>query len=197
MLTALALLLVAVPAGSQVAGARGSAGPLGPGSPPGPVPAVDGFRSVRTYDAIAEPVRLRIPAVGVDSGLQRLGRNADGSLAVPESPHAAGWYADGPRPGQPGPAVVVGHVDSTDGPGVFFRLDELAPGAAVYVDRADGTTARFIVTGTVRTPKTQFPTDVVYLPTLQPSLHLVTCGGHFDHGTGRYRDNVVVSAVPA
>jgi hypothetical protein len=197
MLTALALLLVAVPADSQVAGARGSAGTPGPAAPPGPMPAVDRFRSARTYDAIAEPVRLHIPAVGVDSGLQRLGRNADGMLAVPESPHAAGWYADGPRPGQPGPAVVVGHVDSTDGPGVFFRLDELAPGAVVYVDRADGTTAGFIVTGQVRTPKTQFPTDLVYSPTLQPSLHLVTCGGHFDLGTGRYRDNVVVSAVPA
>jgi Sortase domain len=197
LLATLAVLLVNVPADSPDMHARGAADLLRRPTASGSPLAVDGFQSVRTYNAIAEPVRLRIPAVQVDTGLQRLGRNPDGTIAVPDSPHTAGWYAEGPRPGQLGPAVVVGHVDSTDGPGVFFRLDDLAPGSVVYVDRADGTTTGFVVTRKIRTPKTQFPTDLVYSPTLEPSLYLVTCGGSFDRGTERYRDNVVVSAVPA
>src|SRR5918997_6984048 len=87
-------------------------------APPAGSLAVDSFRSTRTYDAVAVPVRLRIPAVGIDTALQSLGRNADGTVAVPTDPEVAGWYAEGPRPGQQGPAVILGHVDSTDGPAV-------------------------------------------------------------------------------
>jgi hypothetical protein len=156
--------------------------------------AVDSFRSTRTYYAVAEPVRLRIPAAGIDTSLQSLGRNPDGTIAVPTDPDVAGWYAEGPRPGQQGPAVILGHVDSTDGPAVFFDLARLPRGAAVYVDLADGSSAGFRVIGLSTVPKTRFPTDSVYLPTLQPSLRLVTCGGTFDYAARHYRDNVIVYA---
>ena len=146
---------------------------------------------------VAEPVRLRIPAVQMDTPLVQLGRQSDGTIAVPGSPQVAGWYAQGPRPGQPGPAVIVGHVDSAAGPGVFFRVYQLTPGATVYVDRADGTTGGFRVTGLTKVPKTSFPTDLVYSPTLEPSLQLVTCGGSFDYRVRSYRDNVIVYTVPA
>jgi hypothetical protein len=92
--------------------------------------------------------------------------------------------------------VLLGHVDSTSGPAVFYRLATLKAGAAVLVDRADGTTERFRVSGQIQVAKSQFPADLVYGPTLAPFLRLVTCGGTFDHKTGHYRDNVVVSAVP-
>src|SRR4029450_3418988 len=128
--------------------------------------AVPTFRSVRTYPAVAEPVRLRIPAIGVSTGLQHLGLAADGTIAAPTEWQTAGWYDKGPRPGQPGPAVIVGHVDSRSGPAGFYRLPELRPGARVLVDLADGTTASFTVTGHRQVAKSRFPADLVYAPTL-------------------------------
>jgi len=195
LLATLAVLVATVPAGS--AAARPAHRAVTVPAPPGGAAPVDGFRSVRTFDLVAEPARLRIPAVQVDTALQRLGRRPDGTVAVPDSPNVAGWYAQGPRPGQPGPAVLLGHVDSVRGPGVFFRVEELSPGAVVYVDRVDGTTGSFRVVRVVKVPKTSFPTDLVYSPTLQPSLQLVTCGGTFDHRAGSYRDNVIVYTVPS
>ena len=192
LLAALALVIAAVPGGSAISQVVASSR-----AAPVPAPQIDAFRSVRTFDMIAEPVRLRIPALQVDTPLERLGRQPDGTIAVPESPNIAGWYVAGPRPGQPGPAVILGHVDSINGPGVFFRLDQLSPGAAVEVDRADGTTAGFRVVSVSRVPKTNFPSDLVYSPTLQPSLRLVTCGGSFDYRARSYRDNVIVYSVPS
>jgi hypothetical protein len=150
------------------------------------------YQSTRTYPATAEPTRLRIPAIGVDSGLLALGRAADATIEVPGDPDMAGWWSGGPRPGQPGPAVLVGHVDSRTGPAVFFRLGELQPGDEVFVDRADATTARFVVSSLGRYEKALFPSDLVYHPTLEPEIRLVTCGGPFDPSTGHYRDNLVV-----
>ena len=167
-----------------------------PASPvPAPVPAaLPEFRSVRTLDDVAAPVRLRIPALHVTGAVQRLGVQPGGAIAVPSRTDVAGWYANGPRPGQPGPAVVLGHVDSTAGPGIFFGLYRLGAGALVEVDRADGSTVTFRVTRVDRVPKVRFPTDLVYAPTLDPTLRLVTCGGRFDHARGSYRDNVIAFA---
>jgi hypothetical protein len=157
----------------------------------------DTFRSDRGYPAVARPVRLRIPALHLVSDLQRLGRQADGTIAVPGRPDVAGWYEQGPRPGQPGPAVILGHVDSRTGPGIFLDLVRIPPDAAVHVDRADRTTVTFRVTDVARVAKARFPTDLVYAPTLEPALRLVTCGGRFDQRERSYRDNVIVFAVPA
>jgi hypothetical protein len=192
----LALTLASVLAGSQAAArstppVRSSAATAVASS------LADSFRSPRTYAAVAVPARLRVPAARVDTALEQLGRAPDGGVAVPKSPYVAGWYAQGPRPGQPGPAVIVGHVDSKAGPGVFFHLVELMPGAEISVDATDGTTRSFRVTTITRVPKTDFPTEEVYSPTLEPSLRLVTCGGLFNHTAGEYRDNVIVFAVPA
>jgi len=139
-------------------------------------------------------VQVRIPAIAVSSSLQRLAKQSDGSIATPTRWEQAGWYADGPRPGQPGPAVVLGHVDSDTGPAVFYRLGQLQPGAEVLVDRADGTTARFLVDRADVYPKNDFPAEMVYLPTLTPELRLITCTGDFDRASGHYRDNLIITA---
>ncbi|MDN5751557.1 MAG: class F sortase [Pseudonocardia sp.] len=119
----------------------------------------------------------------------------DGSLEVPRDYALAGWYRPGPTPGEAGPAVVVGHVDSAaDGPAVFFRLGELRPGAEVLVERADGRTAVFAVDRAARYPKDEFPTREVYGPTDHAALRLITCGGDFDAASGHYRDNIVAFA---
>jgi hypothetical protein len=131
--------------------------------------------------------------------LQRLGRARDGTVEVPRGPRkwdTAGWYAGpgGTRPGDPGSAVILGHVDSRSGPAVFYRLRELRPGDRVEVVQAGGSRASFTVDRVERYPKRRFPTDDVYYPTLTPRLRLVTCGGEFDRAAGSYRDNVIAFA---
>lgn len=187
---------------------RAAAGPLGVAllvvslaacsSSPPPTTAADpeSFRSVRTYTGVAVPVRLRIPSQRISTTLQHLGLAADGTIAAPRRWQVAGWYERGPRPGQRGPAVIVGHIDSRYGPAVFYRLPELERGDLVYVDRKDGSTARFRVTGRRQVAKDQFPARAVYSPSLRSSLLLITCSGSFDRSVGHYRDNLIVTAVP-
>jgi hypothetical protein len=155
---------------------------------------VKSFRSTRRYAVVARPERIRIPVIGVKSRLEELGQNANGTIEVPEDWDVAGWFGGGARPGQRGPAVILGHVDSRSGPAVFYRLRELTPGDKISIDQRDGRTATFIVDRTERRPKTRFPTTDVYFPTLRPVLRLVTCGGSFDESSGHYRDNVIVFA---
>lgn len=158
-------------------------------------PGVAGFHSVRTYDQPAVPVRLWIPKIAVSTPLVRLGRLPDGSLEVPKEWDRAGWYDEGPRPGQPGPAVILGHVDSTSGPAVFYRLIKLRPGDIVRVGLANRRILSFRVQRIARYPKDKFPTEAVYFPTLERELRLITCGGSFDEAVRHYRDNVVVYAT--
>jgi LPXTG-site transpeptidase (sortase) family protein len=160
-------------------------------------PAADDFKSVRTYSTVAAPTRLRIPAIDLSTPpLQQLGRAADKSIALPTRPELAGWFKGGPRPGQPGPAVIIGHVDWDHSGAVFFRLREMKPGEKVFVDRADGSTAEFTVTKVRQVAKDDFPTQDVYGPDLASSLRLITCGGQFDYSTHNYLDNVIVFASP-
>lgn len=180
-----------------LAGCQSATGAERPQQAPPAVVEADSFRPMRDYQQVALPVGLRIPAVGVDTGLLRLGRMDDGTIAVPDSNDLAGWYEEGPRPGQPGPAVILGHVDSQDGPAVFYDLKTLPIGSDIHVDRADGSTMTFRVSGRSQVPKTLFPTDLVYGATLEPSLRLVTCGGVFNRSAGSYLDNVIVYAEPA
>ncbi len=195
-LTALALVVTTGLAGARQEEHDPSAGHDPPTVAPTSRPplAADAFRSARTYPIAADPVQLRVPVIGVDSPLQRLDQLPDGSVGVPDRPDVAGWYVGGPRPGQPGPAVILGHVDSRDGPGVFLKVARLTDGAVIHIDRADGSTVSFQVTEVARVPKTRFPTDLVYAPTLRPTLRLVTCGGSFDQSRRTYADNVIVFA---
>jgi sortase (surface protein transpeptidase) len=157
--------------------------------------AARGFHSVRNYRDTPVPVRVDIPRIGVISSLDRLGRAPDGTVEVPSRWEVAGWYAPGPRPGDPGSAVILGHVDSKRGPAIFYRLRELRRGDEIRIGRADDSTARFAVDRVERYPKDRFPTDDVYYPTLTPTLRLVTCGGTFDPTAGHYRSNLIVFAT--
>ena len=143
------------------------------------------------------PVRIAIPAIGVDAPLIRLGLNADRSLEVPRDFGDAGWWTGGARPGEAGPAIIAGHVDSYTGPAVFYRLRDLHPGDAIIVARRDGSRARFTVIGSEQYPKARFPTARVYRRTADPALRLITCSGTFDRESGHYLDNTVVYARAA
>jgi len=148
----------------------------------------------RSAKPVARPVALTIPAIGVRTVLERLGRTPQGTLQVPVSTTVAGWYTASPRPGEIGSSVIAGHIDSTLGPGVFFRLRLLRPGDLVYVRRAGGTLAVFRVYAEHMYAKARFPTEQVYGPVPDAELHLITCGGVFDSATSSYLSNVVVYA---
>ncbi|MFJ3222686.1 class F sortase [Streptomyces sp. NPDC086783] len=141
------------------------------------------------------PVRLRIPAISVDTPLIRLGLAKDGSVQVPPvtAHDRAGWYEHSPAPGQVGPSVILGHVTvGAYGDGVFRRLDRLRPGDTVTAGLGDGTAASFSVTSVRTVAKNRFPAKAVYGDVNRPELRLITCGGpRTDEG---YRDNVIVFA---
>lgn len=145
----------------------------------------------------SEPTELWIPRIGARSSLIPLALNEDGTVEVPpvERPLQAGWYSLGPTPGEPGPAVVLGHVDGYHQPGIFYRLHELAPGDGIEISRADGTVVRFVVRKVDQVAKTHFPTDAVYGQTPGPELRLITCGGLFDPAARSYVDNIIAYAT--
>lgn len=143
---------------------------------------------------VGMPVRLRIPKIGVDTALQHLGLEDDGTMQPPSQWGVAGWYDRGPRPGAPGPAVIVGHIDSTSGPAVFYRLRDLSKGDDVLVTAQGGRVLRFVVDEIAAYPKAHFPTWRVYGPQPLPVLRLITCTGAFDSAARSYLDNLVVYA---
>ena len=171
-------------------GTRAAAVEVAAQAPPAPAPV----RLVNPATSTAVPVRVAIPAIGVDSGLVDLGVDATGALAPPSDFSTAGWFATGTVPGETGPAVIAGHVDDYTGPAVFFRLEELHVGDRVLVSRSDGQTVAFTVDRVAEYPKDDFATDEVYGPTTGAELRLITCGGTFDRSRRSYVDNIVVFA---
>jgi sortase (surface protein transpeptidase) len=161
-------------------------------APTGPIVAVPQSAAPQP---VARPVALTIPLIGVNTQLIYLGLTSKGALEVPTSTGVAGWYTGSPRPGAIGSAIIVGHIDSKYVPGVFFRLDELRRGDAIYVRRSDGTLVEFRVTAVQSYLKNRFPTEDVYGPVPDPELRLITCGGAFDYATGHYLSNIVVYAA--
>lgn len=143
------------------------------------------------------PVSVDIPAIGVHSHLLRLGVNADGTIQVPSLTTSAGeaaWFKYSATPGQIGASVIEGHVDSDNGPAVFFRLGALRPGNTIEVRLADGVTAIFRVTGVREYAKDDFPSKTIYGSTNFAALRLITCGGPFDPVTRHYLSSTVVFA---
>jgi hypothetical protein len=141
------------------------------------------------------PLRLKAKAVGIDYPIKPIGLNEDGTIETPglfES--VTGWFEPGPSPGEVGPAVIVGHVNTYLGPSVFARLHELVPGDRISVSRQDGTTAVFKVQSIKQFSQDDFPTKRVYGPLDYAGLRLITCGGSFNAFSGNYSHNTIVFA---
>jgi hypothetical protein len=176
-----------------------------PPPPPGPPAPAEAAPTTSASDRAGPeplgrsvPVRLTIPAIGVDTSLLQLGLHADGTIEVPpvSGDAPAGWYRNLASPGEVGPAVVIGHVDSArDGPAVFFRLRQLRAGDQITVHRQDGRTAVFAVDRVAEYAKAAFPTAEVYGGLDHAALRLVTCGGQFDRFRREYLGNVVAFAT--
>ena len=188
------------------AGAIPAPSPSNPGASPAPDKALSSESTAPDSGiqgpvlAGSLPVSISIPAIGVTSKLMEVGLNPDGTIQVPplnDPPltNEAAWYKYSPTPGQPGPAIIEGHVDSaSEGPSVFFRLGALKPGDLVNVTLADHRVAVFKVSAVRSYLKSQFPTSTIYGFTDYASLRLITCGGDFDGQSGHYTSNVVAFA---
>ena len=188
--------------------AWGLLGQAPPPSPPSALPAVVVAPGARAAPPVARsvalsltasaPVSISIPTIALRSPVQRLGLTSSGALAVPAAGRhydEVGWYTASPTPGEIGPSVLAGHVDSaTTGPSVFWELATVRAGARIDIVRADSSVATFTVVSVSRYAKSSFPTDRVYGDTATAALRLITCGGPIDVSTGHYRDNVVVFA---
>jgi sortase (surface protein transpeptidase) len=183
-------------AASTAASGEVPAAPTSTGTPAQPGPSL--APGAVTPLPPSPPTQLEVPAIGVSTDLLQLGQNADGTVQVPPLARdsKAGWYRYSPTPGELGPAVLLGHVDSAEyGPGVFFSLGALKPGDTLSVTRADNTVATFRVTRVASFAKDQFPTLDVYGNTDDAELRLITCGGAFDSSARSYENNIVVYAA--
>lgn len=185
--------------GSDGSGGRAGSAPSSPVSGSAPASAgsgTEGFQDPAAPAArsSATPVSVSIPAIGVQSDLEDLHRGSAGELDPPVDWDSAGWFSDGIVPGEVGPAVIAGHVDSPTSAAVFFRLDELVAGDEIHVAMSDGTTRTFTVDRSERAAKSAFPTSDVYGTTPTAQLRLITCDGVFDTATGHYTDNLIVFA---
>ena len=192
----------AVPVGTSTSAPATVTPTTTPGSPtvapttaPPTTPESTATNRIGPFLPASAPNRIEIPSIGVAStSFVDLGIAADGSITVPGSADEVGFYTGGPTPGQLGPAVLAAHVDSKQGPGVFYRLGAVKVGDVVKVGRADGSTTTFRVDKVATYPKDQFPTEEVYRGDFTRSeIRLVTCGGPFDT-VKHYLDNVVVFA---
>ncbi|MTV26592.1 class F sortase [Nitriliruptoraceae bacterium ZYF776] len=185
--------VAAVLGGSPSAVARP---PVVPARPDGPTAAARVTSTDAEAPRVARPQRLRIPAIAVDAPVDGVGLLPDRTLEVPDDTSLVGWYDRFPRPGEAGVSVLVGHVDSRSGPGVFVDLATLTPGDDVEVVTRDDEVVRYRVTAVDRHRKVGFPTREVFGDDRDEVLRLITCGGAFDPAAGGYVDNVVVTALP-
>jgi hypothetical protein len=197
--SAFVALLVGGIMAASLAGSSGApnAEPSPTGNPSASTPpavAHQGLIAASPQRLHATPVRLTIPSIGVNTAVEQVGLRPDGTLQQPSGWHVAGWYTGSVRPGDIGPAIIIGHVDSVNGPAVFFRLRELRRGQVVIVQGSDGRPVTFVVDTAAAYAKTNLPTNAVYGATSLPELRLVTCTGDFDYNARSYVDNLVVSA---
>lgn len=144
----------------------------------------------------AEPTRLVIRSIAVDAPFMPLSIGPSGRLDSPPTndSNLVGWFREGATPGEPGTAIVAGHVDTRTGPAVFIHLGSVGPGTLVDVAREDGSVVTFAVDSVESFSKTDFPDERVYADTPDPQLRLITCGGEYDKKAKDYKENVVVFA---
>ncbi len=141
------------------------------------------------------PVRLEIPRLEIIVPFgDPLGVSMNGEVLVPARFDEVGWYQYGPTPGEQGPAVVLGHIDSYHGPAVFYSLGQLEPGDDIFIERADGQKVRFVVKRSQRYEQASFPSELVYGDVTYVGLRLVTCSGRYNYHSNRYSHNLVVYA---
>lgn len=141
---------------------------------------------------VEAPLRLQIPAIGVDTDIEWVGVDDEGNMDVPSTYESTAWYQRGPRPGMVGNSVIAGHLDSKTGPAVFYRLGDLQPGDEIIVITHDGEELRFAVDGAQRFESATAPVADIFGASSGRHLNLITCEGNFDTNAGQYDERLVV-----
>jgi len=151
--------------------------------------------SASAYEIPGKPSRLIIPSIGVDANIQSVGLywRGDGTMGIPTNFTDVAWYNGGPRPGEPGSAVIDGHLDGRDvKEAVFYNLGKLQTGDIVEVVDVAGKKFDFKVVD-VKTYDYNAPTaDIFSHDTSTSRLNLITCAGDWDKTQGLYNKRVVV-----
>ncbi|GAB3885097.1 class F sortase [Microbispora bryophytorum] len=160
-------------------------------------PLSSGATKTTTKKVTGRPLKISIPAIGVKAAVGSVGVDKSGVIQTPplSKPSLTGWYRYGPAPGDQGPSIILGHVNTRKGAAVFSRLRELKRGNKIAVLRADGKMAIFTVDGIEQVSKSTFPTKRVYSNTITSSLRLITCGGVYNAKQHHYTDNIIVYAT--
>jgi hypothetical protein len=183
-----ATTVAAVPSATTVA-------PATPTTTPASATSIPAVPLAVVAPPLPVPVSVSIPAIKVNAVVAPVdlqpGTNV---IEVPEI-DKVGWWELGPRPGEDGSSLLVGHVDGSGKPGVFWRLRQLVPGDLVSIGYADGSTRSFRVSGRAQLSKQALPPDL-FSREGAARLTIITCGGSFNRVTGHYVDNVVVVAEP-
>jgi LPXTG-site transpeptidase (sortase) family protein len=142
------------------------------------------------------PARLLIPRINVDAAVEARGLDVNRNMDIPKNFRDVAWYRLGPAPGQPGNALINGHVNWWTGDAVFTRLDQVRAGDEITVVRADGGTVRFKVTGkTVVDANARIAS--LFEPSAVATLTLITCTGVWNPLTQSNTQRLLVSAVLA
>jgi LPXTG-site transpeptidase (sortase) family protein len=140
------------------------------------------------------PLRLLIPRISIDAAVEARGLDAQRNLATPTDFNAVAWFNQGPPPGQPGNAIVNGHVNWWTGSAVFTRLGDLRPGDAVTVIRRDGNPVHFTVTR-LRVLGATARDATLFAASEASTLTLITCTGPWDALLGTDAQRLLVTAA--
>jgi hypothetical protein len=142
------------------------------------------------------PVDIRIDAIGVNTDpIIPVGLDEKGDLDVPGADEV-GWYQFGQTADQPGATVLAAHVNWKGKLGVFSQLGNLEPGSEIFVTLSDGTQRKYVAWERTLIDKTSLPYDRIWTREGEEVLVLITCGGEFNPEIRRYKQNIVVFAVP-
>ncbi|MGH7861033.1 MAG: class F sortase [Candidatus Dormibacteraceae bacterium] len=144
--------------------------------------------------SFSAPVEIVIPAIKLDARIESVGQDAAGAMGVPKDIHDAAWYQNGPAPGDPGDAVIDGHLDWYTGPAVFWNLGRLKPGDAIAVTLSNGTRVNFSTVATATYPYVS-RVPGLFATSGRPELSLITCAGKWDAQAHLYLSRLVVSAT--
>lgn len=138
------------------------------------------------------PVRLKIPSIGVDAYVEKVGQTKDGAMDTPKNIFDVGWYELGAKPGQIGSAVIAGHLDGPHTAAVFWDLSKVKPGQKIYVVDDQGKELTFEVQELQVYPYDQAPLDKIFVDADDIRLNLITCNGTFDQRSLNYNNRLVV-----
>ncbi|MEM8619971.1 MAG: sortase [Actinomycetota bacterium] len=143
-----------------------------------------------------QPVGIEIDTIDVSRfAIRDIGLEPDGQMEIPDETEI-GWYRYGATAGRPGATVLAAHVSWNGTIGPFARLGSVEPGNRIAVALDDGTTRYYQVTERATYGKLELPRERLWRNTGDEELVLITCGGDFNPDLRRYRENIVVYAVP-